>query len=859
MESLKKSLKPYGSQKAGRSKISTGDGSQDSVFEELPILLAEQSCSIAIKSDQDDKNNKNKNKKMMIMMMDKNDNNKNDNDGNISGSDHDPPSQLIRRFLDKQKIMTSSVSSEMGVDMMDLKMDGLPLHDSSISISISNSSTSNDPPATSYKTPTGTPQYSQNRPPLPHHNRDTSNPSSALLRKTKTKTKNRSKSRLLDPEFSHPQHQYSNLLPKSSGQLFYSFLGTKKSDDGDDDEDDPFLEEYLPDEYKKHTHFSLWVLLQWLSLICIIAALIANLCIPSWRDKNLWDLRLWKWEVMILVLICGRLVSDWVIRIVVFCIERNFVLRKKVLYFVYGVRKAVQNCLWLGLVLIAWHSLFDKKMDNETKTGFLNYVNKALVCFLLATVVWLLKTLLVKVLASSFHMSTYFDRIQESLFNQFIIETLSGPPTIKDDKLVSEVQKLQNAGVAIPAGLTASAFPKIKSEVPKSATSNNKVAADQDNGITIDHLHKLNPKNVPAWNMKRLINMVRHGALSTLDEQIPDDSTQGDDESTKHIKSENQAKAAAKKIFHNVARPGSRYIYLEDLMHFMLEDEAIKTMNLFEGASETSKISKSALKNWVVNAFRERRALSLTLNDTKTAVMNLHLILNAVVAITVVIIWLLIWEIVTSQVIMFVMSQTLLSAFVFGSTCRSIFESIIFLFIMHPFDVGDRCEIDNAQLVVEEMKILTTVFLRDDNAKVMIPNSILAMKAIYNFYRSPDMGDAIEFFIHVSTPAESIALLKQRIESYINNKKDHWHPSPMIVLKDHESLNMIRVAIWLCHRMNFQDIGERYERRSLLIEETIKIFKDLDIQYRLLPLDINIRSIPLTSARLPPSWTTITT
>jgi len=32
----------------------------------------------------------------------------------------------------------------------------------------------------------------------------------------------------------------------------------------------------------------------------------------------------------------------------------------------------------------------------------------------------------------------------------------------------------------------------------------------------------------------------------------------------------------------------------------MPEDEAVKTMGLFEGASESQKISKSSLKNWVV-------------------------------------------------------------------------------------------------------------------------------------------------------------------------------------------------------------------------------------------------------------------
>lgn len=70
-------------------------------------------------------------------------------------------------------------------------------------------------------------------------------------------------------------------------------------------------------------------------------------------------------------------------------------------------------------------------------------------------------------------------------------------------------------------------------------------------------------------------------------------------------------------------------------------------------------------------------------------------------------------------------------------------------------------------MVVEEMNILTTVFLRYDNQKIMIPNSVLATKAIHNFYRSPDMGDAIEFCIHIATPVEKISLMKHRIQRYV--------------------------------------------------------------------------------------------
>lgn len=168
----------------------------------------------------------------------------------------------------------------------------------------------------------------------------------------------------------------------------------------------------------------------------------------------------------------------------------------------------------------------------------------------------------------------------------------------------------------------------------------------------------------------------------------------------------------------------------------------------------------------------------------------------------IVVLWLLILEIATSKFLVLISSQVLLVAFIFGNTCKTIFEAIIFLFVMHPYDVGDRCEIDGVQvprfllntcylnssicvdcgpilistlnmfqMIVEEMNILTTVFLRYDNQKIIYPNSVLATKPISNYYRSPDMGDAVEFCIHVATPAEKIATLKHRITRYYKSFK----------------------------------------------------------------------------------------
>ncbi|KAL8525171.1 hypothetical protein ACS0TY_014700 [Phlomoides rotata] len=676
----------------------------------------------------------------------------------------------------------------------------------------------------------------------------------------RTKT---TKSRLLD----QPEEIYKRSQNQRMGKS--QVLGKGASEI---DEDDPFLEEDLPDDYKKMKYNALSVL-QFLSLVLIIAALVCSLAIKWLKKKMLFKLALWKWELMVLVVISGRLVSGWGIRIVVLLIERNFLLRKRVLYFVYGLRNAVQNCVWLTLVLIAWQCIFDKKVEEATKSKVLSYVSKIWVCLLVGTLIWLVKTLLVKVLASSFHVSTFFDRIQEALFNQYVIETLSGPPLIEiqleqeeEERVMVEVQKLQSAGATIPPDLKVNMFPKsgriigTPRKTPTSMGSKSPVFSrvlskkEEKDGISIDHLHRLNQKNVSAWNMKRLMNIVRKGVLSTLDEKLQ--GSTNEDEATVHITSENQAKIAAKKIFLNVAKPGSKHIYVEDLMRFMREDGSLKTMHLFEDGTEEKGISKHALKNWVVTAFRERRALALSLNDTKTAVNKLHHMLNALVGVLIVVVWLLILKVATTHFLVFLNSQVLLVVFMFGNTCKTTFEAIIFLFVMHPFDVGDRVEVDGVQMIVEEMNILTTVFLKFNNHKIYYPNTVLSTKPIHNYYRSPDMGDSIDFCIHISTPGEKIAAMKERITRYVDNKSEHWYPAPKIVMRDVEDLNRLKFSIWLSQRMNFQDMGERWTRRALLVEEMVKIFRELDIEYHMMPLDVNIRNVPpISSSRVPSNWT----
>ena len=59
---------------------------------------------------------------------------------------------------------------------------------------------------------------------------------------------------------------------------------------------------------------------------------------------------------------------------------------------------------------------------------------------------------------------------------------------------------------------------------------------------------------------------------------------------------------------------------------------------------------------------------------------------------------LLVMGLATTKVIFVVTSQLLVVGFMFKNMCKTMFESIIFVFVMHPFDVGDRCVVDGIQV-----------------------------------------------------------------------------------------------------------------------------------------------------------------
>ena len=77
----------------------------------------------------------------------------------------------------------------------------------------------------------------------------------------------------------------------------------------------------------------------------------------------------------------------------------------------------------------------------------------------------------------------------------------------------------------------------------------------------------------------------------------------------------------------------------------------------------------------------------------------------------------------------------------------------------------------------------------------------------------------------------------------MEREREHWQPNLTLIIKDVEELNKLKMGVFLTHTTNGQNAVETIVSRSLLVEEMIKLFAELEIKYHMLPLDVNIKNM----------------
>lgn len=141
-------------------------------------------------------------------------------------------------------------------------------------------------------------------------------------------------------------------------------------------------------------------------------------------------------------------------------------------------------------------------------------------------------------------------------------------------------------------------------------------------------------------------------------------------------------------------------------------------------------------------------------------------------------------------------------SFAIAGTVQEFLGSCVFIFIKHPYDVGDRVDINNVQLIIEHISLLYTIFRQvDSGASTQIPNIVNNGQWIKNISRSKAMTERYDFSVSAKTKFDAIENLKAELQSFSRDNKRDFQPTVDVELISLGNLNELVLRVEICHKV----------------------------------------------------------
>lgn len=156
-------------------------------------------------------------------------------------------------------------------------------------------------------------------------------------------------------------------------------------------------------------------------------------------------------------------------------------------------------------------------------------------------------------------------------------------------------------------------------------------------------------------------------------------------------------------------------------------------------------------------------------------------------------------------------------SFVFAATAQEVLGSCIFLFVKHPFDVLDRVDIGDDQLIVEHISLLFTVFKKVSTGKLtQTANVVLNTQWIQNVSRSQAMKEQLLLYVNFDTTLEDIQLLKNEMQGFVRDKDNSrdFQPDVEVEVTGIAEMNKLELKVEIRHKSNWANETVRAARRS---------------------------------------------
>ena len=431
--------------------------------------------------------------------------------------------------------------------------------------------------------------------------------------------------------------------------------------------------------------------------------------------------------------------------------------------------------------------------DGKTKTKQWEVtMNKVIVSLLVGAILNFIEKIIIQLIAISFHLRTYADRIE---LNKFQIASLVKLYEYSKEKIAEEDSDFEEygpsqggSGARTPMQYLNEAQKNAKGFLGKVGDVAGKVAGDFTGRAVTKSTH---PRQVV------LTLLANTGGSQVL----------------------------ARRLYRTFVRDGAETFVSDDLKHaFSTDEEADSAFSMFD-KDMNGDISMSELEAVCVEIGRERKSITASLKDLDSVVSKLDSVLVFFVIIATILVALSLLSVSAAGVLTSAGSAVLALSWLFSSTAQEFLASCIFVLVKHPFDCGDRVFLyGNAgsmmkgdDYIVKEISLLYTEFKKMEGQIVQAPNSYLNTLFIMNQRRSGGLAEAVPLTVKFGTTLEQVDELRHRLTDFVKSEKREYQSNILTEIRDVVEANSVNLNVIFFYKTNWQNEALRLQRRNKFI------------------------------------------
>ena len=516
--------------------------------------------------------------------------------------------------------------------------------------------------------------------------------------------------------------------------------------------------------------------------------------IVHFKNARVWSVPLLWWSIWLTVMWAGwwaaLLVAHVIPSVVRATVGVVAISTRRYIEWLQALHRYVALFAWSLAIWISFNPLIDNHKQNPTEKSSraISLILKLLFGIFLCCAVLLGEKFAIQFIAGKFHERSYAERIADQ---KFAVKTLVTLFKYSSDVGRTDTLLESTSGNRSPLDI----FRKLKDGVRLATTTTATVFGNVASEIAGSSV--LQP-NSPEAIVKTA------------------------------LESANKSRLLARRIFYSFAKTEDYMVSTDIERYFTTQEEALRAFMLFDKDSN-GDASREEIELACLEFHREQLSIENSMRDLDSAVGRLDNIFMSLYVVIAALIIAITLEASVAALVTGAGTLILGLSWLIGGTLQEVLTSIIFLFIKHPFDVGDRVVIGKDTYTVKEIRLLSTIFLNSESAFVQAPNKELNGQFIQNIRRSPQMSETFVFDVAYSTTFQDLEKLRDAMMEFVTREKRDYQPVFDVTVKDFPEQSKMTLSADIKYKSNFQQGALKAKRRNKWICALKTVLGDLKI------------------------------